>query len=305
MSFHEVAGLLARVCGAPLLCEQTLWNWAQSKVEILDAQLAEQVQAAKELASPTIAETVDLYDIAAEEVLVLTDAIGVKAQKPTRDGEPPTAKQAKRHDTDVLLLEKPEGDFVYLMGTTDHTISLVDLAQASVRQTWGQRQTPLPVVALTDGARKIRLDLLALFGEKVTIILDWYHLEKRVYQNLSMCAHSRSEREAWEQKVLGFLWHGQVTEALGFLTALSSRNPTALADLVGYVQKHAAEIIDYERRAATGKVLGSGRMEKAVDQVIGMRQKKKGMSWTLQGSQTLAQLKIAELNGRWEQLFAA
>ena len=33
-------------------------------------------------------------------------------------------------------------------------------------------------------------------------------------------------------------------------------------------------------------------------------QKGKGMSWTEQGSGTLAQLKIAELNGQWEQLFA-
>ena len=74
---------------------------------------------------------------------------------------------------------------------------------------------------------------------------------------------------------------------------------------MGYLEKHASEIIDYGRRKATGKWIGSGCMEKAVDQVIGMRQKGKGMSWTKQGSRTLAQLKIAELNGQWEQLFAA
>lgn len=74
---------------------------------------------------------------------------------------------------------------------------------------------------------------------------------------------------------------------------------------MGYLEKHAGEIIDYSRRSATGKWVGSGRMEKAVDQVIGMRQKKKGMSWSQQGSRTLAALKMAELNGEWEQLFAA
>jgi hypothetical protein len=44
-------------------------------------------------------------------------------------------------------------------------------------------------------------------------------------------------------------------------------------------------------------------MEKAVDQVIGSRQKKKGMSWSKAGSHALALLKIAELNGQWQQLW--
>jgi len=44
-------------------------------------------------------------------------------------------------------------------------------------------------------------------------------------------------------------------------------------------------------------------MEKAVDQVVGMRQKKKGMSWNATGSHALALLKIAELNRHWKTLF--
>ena len=83
------------------------------------------------------------------------------------------------------------------------------------------------------------------------------------------------------------------------------RNEGKRAELLGYLEKHSVEIIDYGRRSATGKWIGSGCMEKAVDQVIGMRQKKKGMSWTKQGSRTLAQLKVAELNGEWQHLFAA
>ncbi len=65
-----------------------------------------------------------------------------------------------------------------------------------------------------------------------------------------------------------------------------------------YLEKHATEIIDYERRAAVGKAIGSGRMEKAVEQVIGRRQKDQGMSWTKTGSRALALLQVAELNAR-------
>lgn len=42
-------------------------------------------------------------------------------------------------------------------------------------------------------------------------------------------------------------------------------------------------------------------MEKAVDQVIGHRQKCKGMSWRPQGSRGLALLKGLELNGGWQE----
>jgi len=37
--------------------------------------------------------------------------------------------------------------------------------------------------------------------------------------------------------------------------------------------------------------------------VVGHRQKKKGMSWTARGSQALAVLKVAELNGQWREVF--
>jgi hypothetical protein len=120
-----------------------------------------------------------------------------------------------------------------------------------------------------------------------------------------MMTHSKTERQGWERMVLGCLWRGQVTEALSFVRDLPVRNEKKQSELVGYLDKHAGEIIDDERRRAAGKWVGSEGMEKAVDQVIGMRQKQKGMSWSKQGSQTLAALKIAELNEQWEQLFAA
>lgn len=68
-------------------------------------------------------------------------------------------------------------------------------------------------------------------------------------------------------------------------------------------KKHATEIIDYERRTKTGKPVGSGRMEKVVDQAVGMCQKKKGMSWSKSGSRSLAMLRVAELNGQWDELW--
>ncbi len=51
-----------------------------------------------------------------------------------------------------------------------------------------------------------------------------------------------------------------------------------------------------------------GAVRRAVDQVIGHRQKKKGMTvrraaWSAKGSKALAVLKVVELNGQWQALW--
>jgi hypothetical protein len=213
-----------------------------------------------------------------------------------------------------MLVQNRDGSFRYfcegLAGASPsaRSVALPERAAAHLRREWGGEATPVPVVAITDGARSIRLDLARMFGcevDKVPLILDWYHLAKRVYEHLSMVAHSTAEREQLQQQVLGWLWRGQVAEAVSFLAGVTARNAKALSELIGYLGKHAAEIIDYERRARAGKCIGSGRMEKAVDQVVGMRQKKKGMSWSQAGSRALAVLKVVELNGEWQRWWTA
>lgn len=120
LSFAEVAGLLERVTGERLACEQTLWNWAQEKAREVSAALRSEVQAARPLPLPAVAGAVDIYDASSEEVLVMSDAIQVKAQKPTREraGEPNGGRREerkkvkkKRVSTDLLLLEGRDGSF--------------------------------------------------------------------------------------------------------------------------------------------------------------------------------------------------
>ena len=50
-------------------------------------------------------------------------------------------------------------------------------------------------------------------------------------------------------------------------------------------------------------MIGSGYIEKGCDQVVGHRQKKKGMSWRETGSRSLGILKVVELNHQWEQFW--
>jgi hypothetical protein len=297
-SFADLAGVVTECAGTSVLSEDSVWRLVQDEAQRLDEDQLQNIVEAEPVPEPTYVAPDDVYDPEAKEFVVMTDAIGVKAQKPTRErkGEPKKPKQEKRHDTDVLILPRPDGQEHFVSEGTSGRWTLVEAVRAFLRSAWAGKT--LRVVALTDGAKSIRTDLLALFGIGIFIILDWYHLKKRVYQQLSMAAHSMKEREEWEQNVLTLLWHGHVDKAKELLVAIKPRNQKALQDLIGYLDKHAEEIIDYERRQKAGKVIGSGRMEKGVDQAVGDRQKGKGMSWTLQGSRALALLKVHQLNQR-------
>lgn len=71
--------------------------------------------------------------------------------------------------------------------------------------------------------------------------------------------------------------------------------------LQNYLLKHQSEICDYGKRQTLGKAIGSDRGEKANDQLIAYRQKKKSMSWSEKGSNALVILKSLEVNQKWEK----
>nr|WP_199330932.1 UPF0236 family protein [Leptolyngbya sp. FACHB-16] len=171
-----------------------------------------------------------------------------------------------------------------------------------IQHTYGNCSEALPIVVISDGARVIRQRVSRLFSPGVVTILDWYHLCEKLRQLMSMVSLNRDQKRAHLKRMLSDLWHGQVESVLDYLkTQVTSKNPEKFQELVGYLEKHRHEIIDYDRRHKLGKTVGSGRMEKAVNQVFGHRQKHKGMSWRPQGSRALAILKVMELNGEWQQ----
>ena len=155
-------------------------------------------------------------------------------------------------------------------------VSATARVRHQLQQDYGGRNTPLPVVVISDGARTIRCQLEALFGQPVPLILDWYHLEKKVGELMGMVARNKQEKAAHIAYLLRHLWHGRTGAALAYLRReVQAKNPEPLAALVTYLEKHRAEIIDYGRRQRAGKPIGSGRMEKGGDQVIGARQKQR------------------------------
>jgi len=82
------------------------------------------------------------------------------------------------------------------------------------------------------------------------------------------------------------------------------RNPPAVEELIGYLEKRRAYIPDYQQRQRAGLWIASTRVEKYNDWVVSDRCKHRGMSWSPQGVLALAALEAARRNGeldRWRQ----
>ena len=307
ISYKEVEYLLKRLTGTQLLCDQSIWKIVQDKAASISLNQKEQIKAVLEKGHmPKVESKVDIYNKRKKELLLFEDAIQVKEQKSERDNE--AKSKRTRVTTDVVMIENKDGRFHYLTAgineQAEELFSLDQALQAQVIAQYGKRQKPLPLVLIGDGAKTIRNRLLSVFSQPVTVILDWYHLEKKVLDLMSMVVRGKKQRQPHLDFILERLWKGQTRSVIKYIsTQVKATNPDKLQELISYLQKHKAEIINYERRQAAGKTIGSGRMERAVDQVIGIRQKGKAMSWSRKGSKALAILKVVELNGHWNSLW--
>jgi len=307
MSYEEVASLLMRHTGSNLLSDQSIWAIVVEKAVRASQQQQSQVKAVLEKDKiPAVKQEVDLYSKRTKEVLFFDDGIQVKEQKQKRNKEPVAKK--KRVNTDVVKLEKRDGSFLYLTAGINEAgqeiVSLEDTIGAALSSEYAGKRTKLNLVAITDGAKAIRNRLLAIFGTTVTVILDWYHLDKKVRELIAMVARNKKEREQHLEFILSHLWKGQTNAVLRYLsTKVKARNEERRQELITYLKKHKREIINYEERQQIGKTIGSGQAENAVNQVIGVRQKKKAMSWSRKGSKALAVLKTLELNCQWNSFW--
>lgn len=385
LSYEEVEELVERTTGEKQYRSQSIQNTVVDKALEISQQVEYEALSVLEddtLELPEIDQEVDLYDAETKEVLIFVDGIGVKKQSESRASSksPRTESDAEnagsRVNSDVVLLEKKAGDFEYITSAIDNEgeelLPISDIVKSKVIKEYGNDVEPVKMVAISDGAKNIRNMLMAIFCVHIVIILDWYHLCKKVREFMSMIARNKQEKVEHLEFLLYHLWHGQTQEVLDYLnTKVNAKNKEKLQKLIGYIEKHQEEIIDYDRRKKVGKevglgyeendgvdnqssssvqtvkkasnervqkayegvikrnrkrkeaclnqereyfdvhnqssssvqavkkVVGSGRVEKACDSVIGKRQKHFAKSWSKLGSRSLAILKVVELNNKW------
>ncbi|GAK56365.1 hypothetical protein U27_03327 [Candidatus Vecturithrix granuli] len=99
-----------------------------------------------------------------------------------------------------------------------------------------------------------------VLGCGIVLILDGSHLENRGGELMSRIASTTTEKERHCRVLLGWLWEGNVDDALPSLRpSVSVRHQKPHQELITSLTQHTAEIIKYQARQETGKPIGRGR----------------------------------------------
>ena len=89
-------------------------------------------------------------------------------------------------------------------------------------------------MAITDGAKTIRHRLLTIFGGAGAMILDWYHLGKKLRGLMSMIATNKVEKAKHLKFLFSQLWQGNTAIALEYLKhQVQARNLDKWQELIG------------------------------------------------------------------------
>ena len=228
LSYENLEDLVERITGERLLSDQTIWAIIKAKAETYSQQIRQQAKTTLEttnLSKIEVNPIVKIYNTEEPEILLFDDGIQVKGQKTERVGrvESITNNQSPELGdnktpvvlTDVAMLQTPNGDFEYLAAPLDidgeEPLNLATVIRARILDLYGKATKPLNIVAITDGAKTIRLRLLSLFGDAFVLILDWYHLCKKVRNLMSMIATNKEEKSIHVRFLLSQLWFGQTT----------------------------------------------------------------------------------------------
>jgi len=234
------------------------------------------------------------------QLLIRIDNIGVKRQKGSRS--PAFVKGTKYVENTVAHIQYGQETYVLTavgMKAVMKSILAFLLANGLLEHR---------LIFLTDGARNIKSNIEEFFSFRpYSIILDWFHLKKKCQELLSMAIRGRGERNKVLEKLLRFLWVGDVNRAISYLNTPEPsiiKNRKWLEDQCNYLERKKDNLACYAVRAKLGLRNSSNCVEKENDLLVAKRQKHNGMSWTDHGSGSLAALEMIFQNGYEKMWFS-
>ena len=239
------------------------------------------------------------YEDPSTQTYVAIDDVSTKKQKAHRRPDPdsdsaPEAKKEKKKKkayvyTTVAHVQHEDASYV-MVGA-----KVVGVLRMILALLLHNRLTAQGLIFLTDGQKTLQAAILRAFcwWGSLQLILDWYHLEKRCKEVLSLAMKGREIRNATLEKLRPLLWHGLTDQAIQFLRVLDAeqvKNEEAREELIGYLKRCQPYIPCYAVRQKLGLRNSSQIGEKMNDLVVSERQKNNGMSWSPEGSVGLAAL---------------
>ncbi len=167
-----------------------------------------------------------------------------RQQQPKQENksQKPLGEKSSAITTDIVILQKATTGFEYIAAPINpegkDLLTLASVVKAKVIQEYGSQTLPLNLVAITDGAKTIRHRLFAIFGTAVAVILDWYHLGKKLRELMSMIAINKIEKSKHLRFLFSQLWQGNTAIALEYLKhQVKARNLDKWHELISYARK--------------------------------------------------------------------
>jgi len=231
------------------------------------------------------------------------DDVCCKKQKVSgrKKGSPPKEKREMVYNTVAHIQDKASK--TYTLNTSNIAqMMIIVLAFLMSNELLSK---PGSLVFFTDGARDLRSAIQDMFSFlPFKIILDWYHLQEKCKDLLSMAINGKQIKNQILTELLAWLWLGKVERAIKLLQDLSQdqvKNTKQLNNLITYLDRHRSSIPCYALRKRLGLRISSNPVEKANDLVVSNRQKHNGMSWSAHGSTSLATLTCVRRNNEHMQ----
>ena len=164
------------------------------------------------------------------------------------------------------------------------------------------------LIFFVDGQRTLYSSIGNAFAwfKSLQFILDWYHLEKRCKEYLSMGLKGSQIRNQVLDELMPFLWHGCLDDAIAKLQQINPahiKNQEYVDKLSDYFERNRLYIPCYSVRKQLNLANSSSAGEKANDLIVSQRQKHNGMSWSVSGSVALATLASLIRNGEPDTWF--
>ena len=312
--FETAAMLLKQLAGIDI-SGQAIWEW----VQVVGQRMMKSLEA--ELESLSTGELPEVETMSAEVAAqaLLTGADGVMV--PFRPQMGTAAGKTRWREVKVAIFARL-GTVCTRAGKKPprlhrHRVAAVlgDIDDLSERM-WlealkqGVKEAP-QVVWLSDGAR----GLWRLFDERfqpyATGVLDFYHAAQNIWSGVKVWLDGRTTYcRDWFADARHRLRHGQADNILNEIKAaaaspgLPDSAVKALTKLYNYLEKHQ-EHIQYDKFKEMGIPIGSGLVESTCKWLIQQRFKGVGMRWSEDGFNHLLHLRLAWVNGRFDDFSPA
>jgi len=224
-------------------------------------------------------------------VNISLDSVWIKKQKKYRNEE--IAKTTKEDKTkfvtnSVLHIEKNKKTYVFT--EKNNSCILLNL-KAFLLENKLMKDN---FVFFLDGQKTLYSSIFKKFKwKKISLILDYFHLKKKVAAQLSLGLNKTEKRNEILKKIMIYSWHGLTKEVQKELKKIPKKyikNVDKITKLKEYFERNYYYIPNYALRKKLGLRNSSNRVEKENDLIFAQRQKNNGMAWSEQGSNALGVL---------------